>query len=78
MHSVVGIHETFVCDVDLVSEGAYWILSTVCVDAAPVRHLGVRSFGCCQLLLVDQRLGVFIRLIDCWVSSELSGRSALC
>jgi hypothetical protein len=35
-------------------------------------------FGCCQLLLVDQRPGGFIRLIDCWVSSELSGRSALC
>ena len=43
-----------------------------------MQHLGVRSFGCCQLLLVDQRLGVFIRLIDCWVSSELSGKSALC
>jgi hypothetical protein len=29
-------------------------------------------------LLVDQRPGVFIRFIDWWVSSELSGRSALC
>ncbi len=43
MHSVFGIHESSVFDVDLGSEGAYWILSTVCVEAAPVQQLGVRS-----------------------------------
>jgi hypothetical protein len=30
MPSVVEIHWTFVSEVDLVSEVAYWILSTVC------------------------------------------------
>jgi hypothetical protein len=64
--------------VDHVSEVAYWILSTVCVEAASVQQLGVRSLDAVNFLLVDQRPGVFIRLIDCWVSSELSGRSALC
>ena len=63
---------------DHVSEVAYWILSTVCVEAASVQQLGVRSLDAVNFLLVDQRPGVFIRLIDCWVSSELSGRGALC
>ena len=63
---------------DHVSEVACWILSTVCVEAASVQQLGVRSLDAVNFLLVDQRPGVFIRLIDCWVSSELSGRSALC
>ncbi len=35
-------------------------------------------FGCCQLLLLDQRPGVFIRLIDCWVWSEFSEVNAVC
>ena len=63
---------------DLVSEVAYWILSTVCVEAASVQQLGVRSLDAVNLLLVDQRPGVFIRLIDCWVSSEFLGMNALC
>ena len=62
---------------DHVSEVAYWILSAVCVEAASVQHLGVRSLDAVNFLLVDQRPGVFIRLIDCWVSSELSGVNAL-
>ena len=67
MRSVVEIHQTFVSEVDLVSEVAYWILSTVCVEAASVQQLGVRSLDAVNFLLVDQRPGVFIRLIDCWV-----------
>ncbi len=63
---------------DRVSEVAYWILSTVCVEAASVQQLGVRSLDAVNCLLVDQRPGVLIRLIDCWVSSELSGMNALC
>ncbi len=63
---------------DHVSEVAYWILSTVCVEAALVQQLGVRSLDAVNFLLVDQRPGVFIRLIDCWVSSKFFGRSALC
>ncbi len=50
---------------DHVSEVAYWILSTVCVEAASVQQLGVRSLDAVNFLLVDQRPGVFIRLIDC-------------
>ena len=46
------------------------MLSTVCVEAASVQQLGVRSLDAVNVLLVDQRPGVFIRLIDCWVSSE--------
>ncbi len=63
---------------DHVSEVAYRILSTVCVDAASVQQLGVRSLDAVNFLLVGQRPGVFIRLIDCWVSSEFSGVNALC
>ena len=74
MHSVVEIHLTFCFDVDLVSEVAYWILSTVCVEAASVQQLGVRSLDAVNFLLVDQRPGVFIRLINCWVSSECFGK----
>ena len=59
---------------DHVSEVAYWILSTVCVEAASVQQLGVRSLDAVNFLLVDQRPGVFIRLIDWWVSSEFVGK----
>ncbi len=55
---------------DHVSEVAYWILSTVCVEAASVQQLGVRSLDAVNFLLVDQRPGVFIRLIDCWGLSD--------
>ena len=72
MRSVVGIHWSF--EVDHVSEVAYWILSTVCVEAASVQHLGVRFLDAVNFLLVDQRPGVFIRLIDWWVSSEFVGK----
>ncbi len=63
---------------DHVSEVAYWILSTVCVEAASVQQLGYDLWMLSTLLLVDQRPGVFIRLIDCWVSSEFAGVNALC
>jgi hypothetical protein len=43
-----------------------------------VQQLGVRSLDAVDFLLVDQCPGVFIRLIDCWVSSEFSGVNALC
>ena len=43
-----------------------------------MQQLGVRSLDAVDFLLVDQRPGVVIRLIDCWVSSELSGVNALC
>ena len=77
MRSVVEIHQTF-SEVDLVSEVAYWMLSTLVVEAASVQQVWGRSLDAVDFLLVDQRPGVFIRLIDCWVSSELSGSSALC
>ncbi len=48
------------------------------VEAASVQQLGVRSLDAVDFLLVDQRPGVFIRLIACWVSSEVSGVNALC
>ncbi len=48
------------------------------VEAASVQQLGVRSLDAVDFLLVDQRPGVFIRFIDCWVSSEFSGVIALC
>ncbi len=48
---------------DHVSEVAYWILSIVCVEAASVQQLGVRSLDAVNFLLVDQRPGVFIRLL---------------
>ncbi len=38
-----------------------------------MQQLGVRSLDAVDFSLVDQRPGVFIRLIDCWVSSEFSG-----
>ncbi len=63
---------------DHVSEVAYWILSIVCVEAASVQQLGVRSLDAVNLLLVDQRPGVFIRVIDCWVSFECRDVNALC
>ncbi len=50
---------------DHVSEVAFWILSTVCVEATWVQQLEVRSLDAVNFLLVDQRPGVFIRLIDC-------------
>ncbi len=43
-----------------------------------MQQLGVRSLDAVDFLLVDQRPGAFIRLIDCWVSSEFSGVNALC
>ncbi len=43
-----------------------------------MQQLGVRSLDAVDFLLVDQCPGVFIRLIDCWVSSEFSGVNALC
>ncbi len=72
MHSVVEIHLSF--EVDHVSEVAYWILSTVCVEAVLVQQLGVRSLDAVNFLLVDERPGVFIKLINCWVSSEFFGK----
>ncbi len=43
-----------------------------------MQQLGVRSLDAVDFfLLVDQRPGVFVRLIDCWVSSEFSGVNAL-
>ncbi len=40
------------------------------VEAASVQQLGVRSLDAVNFLLVDQRPGVFIRLIDCWGPSD--------
>ncbi len=48
------------------------------VETAAVQQLGVRSLDAVDSLSVDQRPGVFIRVIDCWVSSEFSGVNALC
>jgi hypothetical protein len=68
MRSVVEVHQIFVSEVDLVSEVAYWILSIVCCWSSIGSTVRGTIFGCCQLgLLLDQRPGVFIRLIDCWV-----------
>ena len=78
MRSVVEIHQTFVSEVGLGSEVAYWILSTVCCWSSIGSTVRGTIFGCCRLLLSYQRPGVFIKLIDCWVSSEFSGVNALC
>ena len=44
---------------DHVSEVAYWILSTVLVEAASVQQLGVRSLDAVNFLLVDLSVLVF-------------------
>ena len=77
MRSVVGIHQIFVSEVVLFLRWRIGYCQPFVV-AALVQQLGVRSLDAVNFLLVDQRPGVFIRLIDCWVSSEFSGRNALC
>ncbi len=69
MRSMVEIHQTFVSEVDRVSEVAYWILSTVFffLKQYLFNSLGYDFWMLSTLLLLDQGPGVFIRLIDCWV-----------
>jgi hypothetical protein len=62
--------------VDLVFEVAYWKLSTVCCWSSIGSTVSDTILGRC-LLLSDPRPGVFIRLIDGWVSSEFSGVNTL-
>ncbi len=57
MRSMVEIHQTFLA-VDLVSEVAYWMLSTLVVEAASVQQVWGRSLDAVDFLLVDQRPGV--------------------
>ena len=76
MHSVVEIHQSF--EVDHVSEVAYWMLSTVCVDAASVQQLGVRSLDAVNFLLVDQRPGVSSDSLIVGCRPSFSGVNALC
>ncbi len=67
-----------IAEMDLVLKYHIGYCQPFVVEAASVQQLGVRSSDAVNFLLVDQRPGVFIRLIDCWVSSEFSGMNALC